>query len=109
MKTFCLTLDLKDDPRLIQEYEDHHKQVWPEIIDSIRGSGIEKMDIYRLGNRLVMVIEARDDFSFAKKEQLDRDNPKVVEWEALMWKYQQPLKDAREGEKWLVMEKIFSL
>jgi L-rhamnose mutarotase len=27
----------------------------------------------------------------------------------LMWKFQQPLPEARPGEKWILMEKIFKL
>src|SRR5438034_8741269 len=91
MQRYCLALDLKDDPELIAEYEHHHRQVWPEIIDSITSSGIEVLDIYRTGNRLFMIIEANDDFSFDKKAKADAANPKVQEWETLMWKFQQPL------------------
>lgn len=107
MKRYCLALDLKDNPKLIAEYEDYHQKVWPEIISSIRGSGIEKMEIYRAGNRLFMIIEATDSFSFELKAASDASNPKVVEWEQLMWRYQQALPCAGPGEKWVRMKKIF--
>ncbi|TMI64354.1 MAG: L-rhamnose mutarotase [Bacteroidetes bacterium] len=109
MKKFCLALDLKADLKLITEYEQYHKNVWPEIIKSIKDSGIEVLDIYRTGNRMFMIIEAKDDFSFEKKAAMDNSNPKVQEWEELMWKFQQALPWAKEGEKWILMEKIFSL
>src|SRR4051812_9009380 len=109
MKRFCLALDLKDDPVLIREYEDYHKKVWPEILRSIRDSGIENMEIYRVGNRLFMIMEVNDSFAFEKKAAEDALNPKVQEWETLMWRYQQPLPLAKPGEKWMLMEKIFSL
>lgn len=109
MPRYCLALDLKDDPGLIEEYEAHHKNVWPEVIKSIKDSGIEILDIYRTGNRMFMIIEATDDFSFEKKTKMDADNPKVQEWEELMWKFQQALPWAKQGEKWILMEKIFSL
>ena len=48
MKRYSLTLDLKNDPELIREYEEHHKAVWPEIINSIKDAGIENMQIYPL-------------------------------------------------------------
>ena len=105
----CLTLDLKDDPALIAEYQRYHQNVWPEIKESIRAGGILDMEIYLLGTRMFMIIEADDSFSFAEKAELDRGNPKVQEWETLMWKFQQPLKEARPGEKWLPMQRVFKL
>lgn len=109
MNRYCLTLDLKDDPQLIQEYEEHHKKGRPEIIKSIKDSGITEMQIYRYGNRLFMIMEVDDTFSFERKNQLDKGNAKVQEWEDLMWTYQQPLPGAAKGEKWVLMDKIFAL
>ncbi len=109
MKRFCLALDLKEDTKLIAEYESYHKNVWPEIVKSIKGSGIEILDIYRTGNRMFMIIEANEDFSFERKATMDATNPKVQEWENLMWKFQQALPWAKTGEKWILMDKIFSL
>lgn len=109
MHRFCLTLDLKDDPKLIAEYEAYHKAVWPEILDSIKTSGIEKMQIYRFANRLFMIMEVNNSFSFEAKSKADAMNPKVLEWEELMWKYQQSLPGSKPGEKWQLMNKIFEL
>ncbi|MGW9685730.1 L-rhamnose mutarotase [Flagellimonas sp. 2504JD1-5] len=109
MKRYALALDLKDDPNLIAEYEAYHKEVWPEIKKSILDSGIQSMEIYRLGTRLFMTVEADDNFSFESKAEADLNNPKVQEWEELMWKYQQALPMAKPGEKWLLMQKIFEL
>lgn len=108
-KKYYLTLDLKPDAQLIAEYEQMHRAVWPEIIASIQDSGIEKMEIYRTGNRLVMMMEVNDAFSFDQKAAMDAGNEKVQEWEALMWKYQQALPGAKPGEKWMMMDKIFQL
>jgi L-rhamnose mutarotase len=108
-RRYCLTLDLKDDPALIAEYKRHHAQVWPEIKKSIRDSGIEHMEIYLLGACLFMIMEVGARFAFGAKSEADRTNPKVQEWERLMWKFQQPLPQAKPGEKWLLMERIFSL
>jgi L-rhamnose mutarotase len=109
MKKYCLALDLKDDPGLIAEYETYHQHVWPEIIDSIKNSGIKVLDIYRTGNRMFMIIEADKSFSFEKKSAADAANKKVQEWEKLMWNFQQALPWAKPGEKWILMDKIFEL
>ncbi len=107
MNRQCLALDLKDDPTLIAKYEEYHSNVWPEILDSLQDSGITHMEIYRISNRLFMIIETTADFSFEKKAKLDAENTRVQDWEVLMWKYQQALPTAKPGEKWLPMEKIF--
>ncbi|TZF81079.1 L-rhamnose mutarotase [Pedobacter sp. BS3] len=109
MKRHCLALDLKDDPALIEEYIRWHENIWPEIRDSIHNAGILSMEIYRYANRLFMIIEADDTFSFERKAEMDASNPKVQEWEELMWKYQQEMPGAKPGEKWVLMENIFSL
>ncbi|HXJ85904.1 MAG TPA: L-rhamnose mutarotase [Candidatus Binatia bacterium] len=108
-RRFCLTLDLKEDPRLIAEYKRHHEQVWPEIIDSIKQSGVLDMEIYLLGTRMFMIIEVTDDFSFEAKSEADLRNPKVQEWEKLMWNFQRALPESEPGEKWMRMERIFKL
>jgi len=109
MRKFCLTLNLKDDPQLIEQYIEYHKNVWPEVLSSIRSSGINQMEIYCLGDRLFMIIEVDNDFSFEKKNALDHSNQKVQDWETLMWKFQQRLPGSQPGEKWMVMDKIFTL
>jgi L-rhamnose mutarotase len=108
-RRFCFTLDLKDDPALIAEYRKQHEEILPEITQSLKGSGIEDMEIYLFGTRLFMVMEADKDFSFEKKAKADEQDPKVQAWEQLMWRFQQALPEARPGEKWIRMERIFKL
>jgi len=109
MRRHCFALDLKNDPQLIAAYEEHHRKVWPEILQSIRDAGIEELEIYRIENRLFMIMEVNDHFSFERKAAMDASDSKVQEWESLMWKYQQALPSAMPGQKWLLMEKIFEL
>jgi L-rhamnose mutarotase len=109
VKRYCLALDLKDDPELIAEYEEYHRNVWPEVLQSITAAGILQMEIYRVNNRLIMVMETNDDFSFERKAAIDEASAKVQEWEFLMWKYQTTLPGSKPGQKWMLMEKVFSL
>jgi L-rhamnose mutarotase len=111
MKRYCLALDLVDDPLLIAEYQHWHKAEngWPEIKKSILDSGIINMEIYQVGNRLFMIMETNDSFSFERKAEMDAANPKVQEWEQFMWSFQQPLPWANNGEKWVLMDKIYEL
>lgn len=106
---YCLALDLKDDPQLIAEYKKYHEAVWPEILTSIKDAGVEKAEIYLVGNRMFMILDVNDSFSFEKKGAMDAANPKVQEWEDLMWKYQQAVPTAKKGEKWVLMDKVWEL
>lgn len=111
MKRYCLALDLVDNPELIAEYEHWHtaENGWPEIKKSITDAGITDMQIYRTGNRLLMILETTDGYVAANKAAMDAANPKVQAWEQLMWKYQRPLPWAKDGEKWVIMDQIFQL
>jgi len=111
MKSYCLALDLKDDPALIAEYKRYHApgNVWPEVVQNIRGQGILNETIFLLGTRLVMILNTTDEFSFEEKAATDAANPRMQEWEHLMSKYQQVVPQARPGEKWALMEKIFEI
>jgi hypothetical protein len=60
MTRHVLTIDLRDDPAAIATYREHHRRVWPEVIESLRRVGVEQMDIHLLGRRLVMIVEMRD-------------------------------------------------
>lgn len=106
---YCLALDLKKDAALIAEYEEYHRNVWPAIKESISGAGITNMEIYRLEDRLFMIMETAPDFSFERKSAMDASNPEVQKWEELMWKFQAPVPGGQPGEKWRLMDRIFTL
>jgi L-rhamnose mutarotase len=110
MQRFCLALDLVDNPEMIKEYEHHHApgSAWPEVTQHDIDAGIQNIEIFRTGNRMFMLMETNDDFSFADKAAADASDPKVQEWEELMWTYQQALPGAKPGEKWVLLESIFS-
>ncbi|MEM9847847.1 MAG: L-rhamnose mutarotase [Bacteroidota bacterium] len=110
-KRYCFACDLKDDKALIEEYKQYHAagNAWPAITKSIKEAGITDMQIYLTGNRMFMIMEVDESFSFERKAQMDADNPKVQEWEQLMWRFQQELPWAAKGEKWIPLEQIFQL
>ena len=107
MKRYCLICDLRNDATAIAEYDRYHENVWPEIKQSLKEAGIESMQIYRVENRLTMIIDVNADFSFERKAEMDAANAKVQEWETIMGTFQQQIPFAQPGVKWVVMEKIF--
>jgi L-rhamnose mutarotase len=109
MKKYCFALDLKDDANLIAAYEEYHRSVWAEVISAIKEAGIQQLEIYRVFNRLFMIMEVDNNFSFEQKAEIDAQNDMVQHWEKIMWEYQQALPGAKPGEKWQLMEKIFTM
>jgi L-rhamnose mutarotase len=109
VQRYCFALDLRPDPILIAEYIRLHEEVWPEIQKSIRDAGVLDMQIYRLGNRLFMIMDTLDDFMLERKAAMDAANPKVIEWETLMGTFQQVDAAGDPTRRWQLMEKIFQL
>jgi len=110
MKRHCLTLDLKEDEKLIKEYEYWHKpeNIWPEIVAGIKRAGILDMQIYRWETRMFMILDVPDDFDFEKDMKKLSAMPRQQEWEIFMDKFQQRI-SGMPGEKWVMMKNIFSL
>ena len=104
------TLNLKDDPGIVETYTRYHREVWPEVQASLRRVGVQQMDIYLLGRRLVMIVEMRDglDYRTAFRSHAS-SSPRVAEWERLMRTLQQPAAEAPPGEWWADMEPVFHL
>ena len=107
MPLFALTLDLKDDERLIQEYLEHHQKVWPEVLEALSGTGVEDIKIYLAGRRLFMVMVAGENFDPARSFADYRRNPVAERWDELMKTYQQKLPEAAADEWWMALKPVF--
>jgi L-rhamnose mutarotase len=102
-----LAIDLKDDS-VIEIYREHHRRVWPEVLESLRTSGALDVQIYLLGRRLVMIADLEEgaDLRRAFATRM-ASHPRVAEWERLMMSLQRPAPGARDGEWWTAMERVF--
>ena len=110
MSRHVFTVNLRDEPHVVDAYVRHHREVWPEVQASLRAAGVEQMDIYLLGRRLVMIVELRDGLDYRTAFRTHASSsPRVAEWERLMKSLQEPSADARAGEWWAAMEPVFHL
>lgn len=109
MKRYCQTLDLYEDPELIEAYVKEHRQVWDEIKEGIRSVGILDMQIYILANRLFMIVDTTDEFDWEKDNARLATLPRQAEWEARMSKFQVSRPGQASHQKWQLMEQIFGL
>jgi L-rhamnose mutarotase len=110
MTRHVLMVNLRDDPAAIAAYREHHRRVWPEVVESLRKSGVKRMDIHLLGRTAVMIVDVADGVDitgvFAAHQ---ASSPRVVEWEQLMKSLQEPSPAARPGEWWARMEPVFRM
>lgn len=110
-KRFCKTLNLEDNPTLIEEYKKVHAPgaAWPEITQGMKEVGIIDMEIYIKGNQLFMIMDTVPDFDhdLAMKELALK--PRQKEWEAYVSQFQKTSEDATADEKWQLMERIYKL
>ena len=111
VKRYVQTLDLRDDPEVIREYRKWHSEEfhWKEIREGIKAVGILEMEIYILGTRLVMIVDAPEDFDWTAAMNRLATLPRQAEWEAFAAKLQGCRTDARSDEKWQMMERMFRL
>ena len=109
MKRYCQSLELPDNPELIEKYIEVHRHVWPEIQAGIRSVGILDMQIFHLGTHLFMICDTVDDFDWDKDNARLATLPRQAEWEAHVAMFQGCDPNAPSTEKWHLMEKIFEL
>ena len=110
MKRFAMTINLVDDPAKIEQYKAYHRSVWPEVQDCLKAVGIVTMDIYLLGRRLFMVVDAVDDFDLERDfGRLPDLHPRYKEWQDLMDTFQERVPEAQAHEHWAMMEPVFHL
>jgi altronate hydrolase len=58
-------------------FSENRNHVIKEALDNELGYAV--MNIYCIENRLFMVVEANEDFTFEKKSAMDSNNPKVLQ------------------------------
>lgn len=110
-KRYCQTMDLKDDAELIRRYREAHdkEHFWDEVKAGIKSVGILEMEIYLLGSRLFMIVEAPADFNWDEAMARLATLPRQQEWEAHVAQFQQCDAEASSDQKWQMMERVFYL
>ncbi len=108
-RNIVMTAELRNEDEVIEEYEYLHSAegVWPEVVHAARYSGIQKIKIYRYGNRLVMIITVPEDLDEdVMNSRYAASSNRITEWDALMKSLLQGPPGAEEGAIWVPMERI---
>jgi len=106
MKVYAQALDLKNDEKSIAEYEEYHRNVWPEVLEALETMGVIRMRIFRVNERLFMFMETEDNFDPSRFSKYTEQNSKAKEWDNLMKGYQKQIPDPK-GDWWSAMTLAF--
>jgi L-rhamnose mutarotase len=106
---YGMTLALRDDPALVERYKEYHRHVWPEVVERLREIGILELQIFLLGRRLFLWMEAVDGFEPERDLARLGEDERYREWDELMRTMQEPVPEARPTDWWAPMELVFDL
>ena len=110
MKRYARTVNLRDDPEVIRQYEAYHAHVWPEVNAGIERSGVRQMIIWRYGRQLFMYMETADDYDLnTLPPPPESVHPREREWDLLMRGFQETVPGAPPGSKWVEMKEVYAL
>ena len=110
-KRYCKTMELHNDPLLIEAYKKAHAKgaAWPEITQGMKEVGIIDMEIYLLGTKLFMIMDATAGFNHDKAMAELALKPRQSEWEAHMSQFQDSSAEATADQKWQLMDRIYKM
>lgn len=105
-----LTANLVADRKMQQEYLDYHAtqfEKWPDISKGFCNADFQQLLIFKNGRQLVLVI------SIPKGKTLDElnpktieNNPKMIEWNKIMSKYQEGIEGTKPNETWVFLNQL---
>lgn len=105
---YVFAVQLVDDQKKIDEYLKAHEQIWPEVEESFRKAGYERIRLFRFGNYISMIVEVPEGANLDQLGQLSLSyHERVQEWNSLMSGYQQGLPGTKNGQTWAPMELIY--
>ncbi len=103
-----LTANLVADPKLQQEYMDYHAtqfEKWPEVSKGFCNADFQQLLLFRNGRQLMLVISVPKGESLEKLDpKTTENNPRVVEWNQRMKKYQEGIPGTKAGEVWVQLK-----
>ena len=88
-------------------YDKAHAEVWPEMLDLLKKSGISEYSIFRRDELLFLYMHIEGDFD-SIWDQIDQD-PVNIRWQRAMAAYFRSDHGAGAGERFPMMTEVFYL
>jgi L-rhamnose mutarotase len=104
MERYAFMLRLKAET--IDEYEQTHRAVWPELLAEIKAAGISHYSIFRRGQDLFLFMHIED---FDKAWVQLAKAPANQRWQKEMARFFEPVPGQAPGERFAMMKEVFYL
>lgn len=106
-KNYLLTANLVADTALQKEYKHYHEvqfKEWPEVAKGFCNANFQQLLVFRNGRQLLLVISIPANKTLDElNPKTEENNPRVVEWNKMMGKYQEGIEGASLGETWVFL------
>ncbi|MGC2163751.1 MAG: L-rhamnose mutarotase [Silvibacterium sp.] len=99
--TFLLRLK----PGVGPDYDQAHRQVWPEMLLLLKRAGISEYSIFRRDELLFLSMRVEQDFETTWRK-IESD-PINTRWQQAMGAYFAPMDETRPGERLPMMQEVF--
>ncbi len=105
---YLLTANLVADTALQREYLRYHEKQfteWPEVAQGFCHAGFQQLLVFREGRQLMLVISIPADRTLDElNPKTTEHNPRMVEWNQQMGRYQEGIAGTAPGEVWVFLE-----
>jgi hypothetical protein len=111
-KEYLLMANLVADSAMQQEYMHYHEvqfKEWPEVAQGFCNADFQQLLVFRNGRQLLLVISIPGDKTLDElNPKTEENNPRVVEWNKIMGKYQEGIEGTGPGETWVFLNQIIA-
>ena len=104
MKRYGMLIRVR--PEMVEEYKRLHANVWPKVLEIIRGANIRNYSIFLHDGLLFGYFEYVGEDYEADMARIAADET-TQEWWKLTEPCQEPLDTRAEGDWWAEMEEVF--
>jgi L-rhamnose mutarotase len=102
---YCFLLQVR--PELLDEYQEQHRAVWPEMLRALRDTGWRNYSIFARPDGLIVGYVEADDLATAQQAMARTEVN--ARWQAAMSKYFVGLDGRGPDESFVLLDEIFNL
>lgn len=102
MQRIAFLLRIK--PEKVQEYDEVHRRVWPELLEEMESMGISDYSIFRRGQQLFLYMKVRDFATTMEQLAASEVNRR---WQQKMAVFFEVPDDLEPGEPYAMLREVF--